>query len=236
MTVKGNMPTRYKRLKKLPWAGGPAFSAVSTDHQRPRRRSRRSGSVGPGSLRDRKRPSLGQGHDLPGRQITGQDEKRAPRDGLAAQPGHQPAAHRWPLEHRRRQPPPRPRPAARATSSSDRMNDFAGSLLKSVWSRCGSPHEEPRERPARRPTRERLRPGRPAPSYPAWTLRSWKPGPARSSRSASPPQSATQGAARHLSHDRRRHPRIPGGAARATGQRSDPVPACVQDPEDRLTW
>ena len=34
MTVKGNMPTLYKRLKKLPWAAVPAFSAVSTDHGR----------------------------------------------------------------------------------------------------------------------------------------------------------------------------------------------------------
>jgi hypothetical protein len=32
MTVKGNVPTLYKRLKKLPWAAVPAFSAVSTDH------------------------------------------------------------------------------------------------------------------------------------------------------------------------------------------------------------
>jgi predicted transposase YbfD/YdcC len=34
MTVKGNMPTLYKRLKKLPWAAVPATSAVSTDHGR----------------------------------------------------------------------------------------------------------------------------------------------------------------------------------------------------------
>ena len=34
MTVKGNMPTLYKRLKKLPWAAVPAFSAVSTDRGR----------------------------------------------------------------------------------------------------------------------------------------------------------------------------------------------------------
>ena len=34
MTVKANMPTLYKRLKKLPWAAVPAFSAVSTDHGR----------------------------------------------------------------------------------------------------------------------------------------------------------------------------------------------------------
>jgi predicted transposase YbfD/YdcC len=39
MTVKGNMPTLYKRLKKLPWAAVPAFSAVSTDHGRRARRT-----------------------------------------------------------------------------------------------------------------------------------------------------------------------------------------------------
>jgi len=39
MTVKGNMPTLYKRLKKLAWAAVPAFSAVSTDHGRRARRT-----------------------------------------------------------------------------------------------------------------------------------------------------------------------------------------------------
>src|SRR5947199_958678 len=39
MTVKGNMPTLYKRLKKLPWAAVPAVSAVSTDHGRRARRT-----------------------------------------------------------------------------------------------------------------------------------------------------------------------------------------------------
>jgi predicted transposase YbfD/YdcC len=34
MTVKGNMPTLYRQLKKLPWAAVPAVSAVSTDHGR----------------------------------------------------------------------------------------------------------------------------------------------------------------------------------------------------------
>ena len=71
---------------------------------------------------------LGKGRHLSGRQFPGQNGKRAPRDGLATRPGHQPAAHRRPLEHRRRQPPPRPRPAAHAQAASDRMNDFAGSL------------------------------------------------------------------------------------------------------------
>jgi predicted transposase YbfD/YdcC len=34
MTVKGNMPTLYRQLKKLPWAAIPAVSAVTTDHGR----------------------------------------------------------------------------------------------------------------------------------------------------------------------------------------------------------
>ena len=34
-----NMPTLYKRLKKLPWTSVPAVSAVSTDHGRRTRRT-----------------------------------------------------------------------------------------------------------------------------------------------------------------------------------------------------
>src|SRR5262245_12263596 len=34
MTVKANMPTLYRQLKKLPWARIPAASSVSTDHGR----------------------------------------------------------------------------------------------------------------------------------------------------------------------------------------------------------
>jgi len=39
MTVKGNMPTLFQQLKKLPWAGVPAVSAVSTGHGRRARRT-----------------------------------------------------------------------------------------------------------------------------------------------------------------------------------------------------
>jgi len=39
MTVKANMPTLYKQLKKLPWAAVPAVSAVTTDHGRRARRT-----------------------------------------------------------------------------------------------------------------------------------------------------------------------------------------------------
>jgi predicted transposase YbfD/YdcC len=39
MTVKGNMPTLYRQLRKLPWARIPAASSVSTDHGRRFRRT-----------------------------------------------------------------------------------------------------------------------------------------------------------------------------------------------------
>src|SRR5690348_15633564 len=39
MTVKANMPTLYRQLKKLPWAQVPALSAVGTDHGRRARRA-----------------------------------------------------------------------------------------------------------------------------------------------------------------------------------------------------
>ena len=39
MTVKANMPTLYRQLKKLPWAAIPAVSSVSTDHGRRARRT-----------------------------------------------------------------------------------------------------------------------------------------------------------------------------------------------------
>ena len=39
MTVKANMPTLFKQLKKLPWARIPAVSSVSTDHGRRARRT-----------------------------------------------------------------------------------------------------------------------------------------------------------------------------------------------------
>jgi predicted transposase YbfD/YdcC len=42
MTVKGNMPTLYRQLKKLPWAAVPAVSAVSTGHGRRARRTIKS--------------------------------------------------------------------------------------------------------------------------------------------------------------------------------------------------
>jgi len=42
MTVKGNMPTLYRQLKKLPWARIPAVSSVSTDHGRRARRTIRA--------------------------------------------------------------------------------------------------------------------------------------------------------------------------------------------------
>ena len=64
---------------------------------------------------------LGPRRHLSGGQIAGQNGKRAPRDGIAAQPGHQPPAPGRAFQHRLRQPPPRPRPAAHAKAASDRM-------------------------------------------------------------------------------------------------------------------
>ena len=75
---------------------------------------------------------LGQGRDLPGGQIASQDGKCASRHGVTAQSGHRPAAPGRPHQHRRCQPPPRPRSAADAKAASDRMNDFAGSLGTSL--------------------------------------------------------------------------------------------------------
>jgi predicted transposase YbfD/YdcC len=42
MSVKANMPTLYRQLKKLPWAAVPAVSAVSTDRGRRARRTIRA--------------------------------------------------------------------------------------------------------------------------------------------------------------------------------------------------
>src|SRR6185437_4194175 len=39
LLVKGNMPTLYRQLKKLPWAAIPATSSVSTGHGRRARRT-----------------------------------------------------------------------------------------------------------------------------------------------------------------------------------------------------
>jgi predicted transposase YbfD/YdcC len=39
MTVKGNMPTLYKQLMKLPWSRIPSASSVSNDHGRRARRT-----------------------------------------------------------------------------------------------------------------------------------------------------------------------------------------------------
>ena len=49
MTVKANMPTLYKQLKKLPWARIPAVSSVSTDHGRRARRTIKAALAPPGS-------------------------------------------------------------------------------------------------------------------------------------------------------------------------------------------
>jgi hypothetical protein len=94
-------------------------------HQRPRRRPGHPGGLGPRPPGDRKPPSPGQGRDLSRGQIAGQDGKRAPCDGLAAQPGHHRAPPGRPCQHRRSRPPARPRPATDAEAASGRMSEFA---------------------------------------------------------------------------------------------------------------
>ena len=49
MTVKANIPTLYRQLKKLPWTAIPAVSAVSTDHGRRARRTIKAVLARPGS-------------------------------------------------------------------------------------------------------------------------------------------------------------------------------------------
>jgi predicted transposase YbfD/YdcC len=168
MTVKANMPTLYKQLKKLPWAAIPSVSSVSTDHGRRARRTIKAalapawigfdGAAQVAQLRrtvtvngkktvevvylitsDRRATpetlaAWVRGHweienrlhwerrDLSGGQITGQDRKRAPRHGLAAQPVDQRPAPGRPCEYRRRQPPSHPRPPADAQAASSCMN------------------------------------------------------------------------------------------------------------------
>jgi hypothetical protein len=63
MTVKGNMPTLYRQLKKLPWARVPATSSVSTGpaagpgaRSRPPWRPHGSSSPGPPRSRRSVRP------------------------------------------------------------------------------------------------------------------------------------------------------------------------------------
>ena len=92
------------------------------DHQRQRRRPGHPGRLGPEPSEDRKLSSLGEGRDLPGRQIAGQDGKRAPGDGLAEEPGHQPPAPGRPGQHSSGQPSPPPRPTAHAKTASGCMN------------------------------------------------------------------------------------------------------------------
>src|ERR1700745_501043 len=65
---------------------------------------------------------LGEGRDLPGRQIAGQDGKRAPGDGLAEEPGHQSPAPGRPGQHSSGQPSPPPRPAAHDKAASGAIN------------------------------------------------------------------------------------------------------------------
>jgi predicted transposase YbfD/YdcC len=169
MTVKGNMPTLYRQLRKLPWSRIPSVSSVSKDHGRRARRTIKValapawiGFEGAAQVAQLRRTVVKKGkktvevvylitsdrgaspetlatwvrrhchienklhwgprRHLPRGQVPGQDRKRTPRHGVAAKFGHQHPAPGRPHEHRRRQPPSRPRPAADPQATPSRMN------------------------------------------------------------------------------------------------------------------
>jgi predicted transposase YbfD/YdcC len=128
MTVKGNMPTLYRQLKKLPWAMVPAVSAVSTDHGRRARRTIKT-ALAPAWIEFAGAARVAQLR----RTVTKKDKKTIEvvyliTSDSSAGPAALAAWVRDHFQHRRRQPAPRPGSAADAQVTSDRMNDFAGSL------------------------------------------------------------------------------------------------------------
>jgi predicted transposase YbfD/YdcC len=139
MTVKANMPTLHKQLQKLPWAAVHAASDVSTDHGR-RGRCTVKAVLAPAWIEFEGAAQVVQLR----RTVTKKGKKTVEvvyliTSDRAADPATLAAWVRghWEIEdrlhwvrdvtcrqHRRRQPPPRPRPAADATAASGRMNDF----------------------------------------------------------------------------------------------------------------
>jgi hypothetical protein len=104
MTVKANMPTLYKKLKKLPWAAIPAVSAVSTDHGRRARRTIKA-VLAPAWIGVRRR--------RPGRAAAphGHEERQEDRRGRLPhhqrpprRPGHPGRLGPQPLAHREQAP------------------------------------------------------------------------------------------------------------------------------------
>jgi len=76
MTVKGNVPTLFRQLKKLPWPKVPSVSTVTTDHDRPRpaRPPHRQGH--PGACLDRVRGGRPGRAAAPHRHEKGQEDRR----------------------------------------------------------------------------------------------------------------------------------------------------------------
>jgi hypothetical protein len=73
MTVKANMPTLYRQLKKLPWTAIPATSAVSTGHGRRARRDQGRAGAGLDRVRRRRPRRAGPPH--------GHEERQEDRRG-----------------------------------------------------------------------------------------------------------------------------------------------------------
>ena len=79
MTVKANMPTLYRQLKKLPWAQVPAVSSVTEDHGRRARRTIKAAGAGLDRVRGRRpgRAAAPHGH-------AEREEDRRGRDWMMA--------------------------------------------------------------------------------------------------------------------------------------------------------
>jgi predicted transposase YbfD/YdcC len=198
MTVKANMPTLYKQLKKLPRTRIPSVSFVSAGHGRRARRTVRvalapawTGFEGAAQVAQMRRTVVKKGKETVEvvylitsdrsaspetlaawvrrhwhienklhwvRDVTYQEDKSLVRTGnaprvMASLPGHQHPATGRPHEHRRRQPPPCPRPAADAQATSGCMNT-------TLPGPCSREHHPQRHRPRHR---RRVRRGHPTP-------------------------------------------------------------------------
>ena len=100
-TVKANMPTLHRKLKKLPWAAVPAFSAVTTDHGRRVPHDQGDASADLDRVRRRRPGRAGAPH--------GHEERQEDRRGRlphyqrprrrSGHPGHLDRSH-WEIENR----------------------------------------------------------------------------------------------------------------------------------------
>ena len=155
MTVKGNMPTLYKQLKKLPWARIPAMSPVSTDHGRRARRTIKV-ALAPGLDRVRRRRA-GRPAAPHGRHERQEDHRgRLPHHQRPQrEPGHPGRLGPPPLAHREQAPlGPRRHLPGRQVPGQDRERTAGHGLAAKPGHQhpaAGRPHEHRRRQPPPRP-------------------------------------------------------------------------------------